>query len=191
MGITTGRRRTGDDEESCWITVQKQRVPHRRLPTSMYGRCFRCLGNGHFAREFRDPVVCRLCLRPGHRQKGCTHYGGWKRHEVDNRSEIMEKMAGCLVGEVMAGTSTVATIIQNLPTNEASQGQPECFQLDSGEFLLRRLPKPIYWELLGTTQIIKEEVQIHWRRPMATDGALMARKETNCGSVMSQVLGSP
>ena len=31
------------------------------------GRCFRCLGHGHAARECQDPIVCRLCRSPGHR----------------------------------------------------------------------------------------------------------------------------
>ena len=128
-------------------------------------------GNHRFAPSNRSrqegtlPVVCRLCLRP----------------------DIMEQMTGCLVEEVRAGTLTAETIIQNLPIIEAAQGQPECFELDSGEFLLRQIPKVIYRELLGTTQITKEEAQIHWRQSMATDGALMARKET----VTVEVRGAP
>ena len=99
-------------------------------------------------------------------------------HEMDNRSKIMEKVARCLVGEVLAGTPTLATIIQELPINDVPPGQPQCFRLDSGELLLRRLPKPLYRELLGTTQIIMDEAQIRWRCPLATDGAFMVRKET-------------
>ena len=35
------------------------------------GRCVRCLARGHFARDCRDPIKCRLCRQSGHRQVSC------------------------------------------------------------------------------------------------------------------------
>ena len=167
----------GDDEDIGWSTVRNRREFHRLPLTNMEGRCYRCLWRGHFARECWDPVVCRLCLRTGHRQKECTNQGELHRQEVGHRSSVMEGMATCFVGEILAGTSTAATILQGLPISDKPQGHPECFQLDSGSFLLQGLPKEIYRELWGITQLTTEGDKIRCRRPLATDGAQTVRHE--------------
>ena len=166
-----------EDDDSGLQKVRNRRELRQQPVTDMAGRCYRCLGKGHFARECRDPVVCRACMRTGHRQKDCMNQDGLHRHAVGHRSAVMEGMAACLVGEVQAGTPTTATILQGLPINDTPSGQPECFQLDSGGFLLRGLSEKMYRELWGVTQVNTEGDKIQWRRPLATDGAQMFRHE--------------
>ena len=105
------------------------------------------------------------------------YYGGQHSHEGGHRSADMKNMEGCLVGEVLAGAPTAASILQELPSTDVSLGQPESFRLDSGNFFLRRLSKMKYWEFSGTIQITRDNAQIRWRCPLATDGGLMVSKE--------------
>ena len=58
------------------------------------GRCFRCLGRGHAARECWDPITCRLCRQPGHRQASCPH------RRVQRSNLPGPGMFDCLVGDV-------------------------------------------------------------------------------------------
>ena len=167
----------GDDEGSGWHTVRNRRELHQPPVTNMAGRCYRCLGRGHFARDCRDPIVCRVCLRTGHRKKECTNQGGMHRHEVDRRPAVMEGMETCLVGEVREGAPTAATILQGIPSSDKNSGQLECFQLDSGGFLLRGLSEEMYRELWGANQNNAEGDKIRWRRPLATDGVQMVKQE--------------
>ena len=79
------------------------------------------------------------------------------------------------------------TILQGIHIFDASHGHLECFRLDSGEFLLRCLPKAIYREIWGTTQFTMNGAQIRWRRTPAMDGAQMVKQET----VTLEVWGVP
>ena len=89
----------------------------------------------------------------------------------------MEGTATCLVAEVREGAPTAATILQGIPISSKASGQLECFQLDSGSFLLRGLSEEMYWELWGATQTNAEGDKRRWRRPLATDGAQTAKQE--------------
>ncbi|KAK1303379.1 hypothetical protein QJS10_CPB11g00714 [Acorus calamus] len=87
VGTSAGELK--DMEEVGWQLVRGQRrnrgVPRRPSSGASHPsddfilprlvKCFRCLGRGHYARDYRDPPRCWTCKKMGHRSfvcKSCT-----------------------------------------------------------------------------------------------------------------------
>ena len=129
------------------------------------GRCFRCLGRGHAARECRDPITCRLCRQPGHRQASCP------LRRLQRSNIAGPALADCLIGEVRGEEPLWEHILEAIRTVCPYLLCPDAHRLVSGTVFIRRMAKADWRKLLGATQQLPGGAYITWRRPHPSDGA--------------------
>ena len=115
------------------------------------GRCFRCLGRGHAARECRDPITCRLCRQPGHRQASCP------LRRLQRSNIAGPALADCLIGEVRGEEPLWEHILEAIRTVCPDLLCPEAHRLVSGTDFIRRMAKVDWRKLLGATQQLPGE----------------------------------
>ena len=130
------------------------------------GRCFRCLGRGHAAWECRDPITCRLCRQPGHRQTSCP------LRRVQRSNIPGPGLFDCLIGDVRGEDPLWEHILDAIRTVCPDLLCPDAHRLVSGTVFIRRMAKADWRKLLGVTQQLPGGVSITWRRPHPLDGAL-------------------
>ena len=130
------------------------------------GRCFRCLGHGHAAQDCRDPIACRLCRSPGHRQASCP------LRRDQRLSPPSLGLFDCLVGEVGGGEFTWDHVFEGIRRVCPDLSSPDAHLLASGEIFIRRLSKTDWRSLLGITQQLPGGISVSWRRPKSSDGAI-------------------
>ena len=129
------------------------------------GRCFRCLGRGHAARECRDPITCRLCRQPGHRQASCP------LRRLQRSNIAGPALADSLIGEVRGEEPLWEHILEAIRTVCPDLLCPDAHRLVSGTVFIRRMAKADWRKLLGATQQLPGGAYITWRRPHPSDGA--------------------
>ena len=112
------------------------------------GRCFRCLGRGHAVRDCRDPIACRLCCLPGHRQASCP------LRRVQRPNLPGPGMFDCLVGDVWGEVPLWEHILDKIRTVCLDLTSLDAHRLVSGAIFIRRLSKADWRKLLGVTQQI-------------------------------------
>ena len=132
------------------------------------GRCFRCLERGHAARECRDPITCRLCRQPGHRQASCH----LRRVQRANNPGL--GMFDCLVGDVLGEDPSWEHILDAIRTVCPDLVCPDVHRLVSGTVFIRKVAKADWRKLLGDTQQLPGGASITWRRPRPSDGAFVS-----------------
>ena len=159
----------GGGKSKDTVGIQSSKHPKRDarpVDPVQEGRCFRCLGHGHAARDCRDPIVCRLCRSPGHRQASCP------LQREQRRSPPSSGLFDCLVGEVGSGEVTWDHVIEGIRTVCPDITSPDAHLLSSGEIFLLRLSKTDWRSLLGITQQLPGGISVSWRRPKPSDGAI-------------------
>ena len=110
------------------------------------GRCFRCLGRGHPARECRDPITCRLCRQPGHRQASCP------LRRVQRSNIPGPGLFDCLIGDVRGEDPLWEHILDAIRTVCPDLLCPDAHRLVSGTVFIRRMAKADERKILGVTQ---------------------------------------
>ena len=148
------------------LSTQRQVGPIKPVDPKVERRCLRCLGRGHNIRECRDPVTCRLCLQPGHRQASCPS----RKMQSFNLARF--GLADCLVGEVQGGEPSLEYILEGLQTNTIERPSLDVHNLASGDILIRKLPKEVWKRLLDTTQQTPGGGTVKWRKPQPSDGEI-------------------
>ena len=158
---------------------QSEQAPKRLIypvDPAREGRCFRCLERGHAARECRDPITCRLCRQPGHRQASC-HLRRVQRANIPGPG-----MFDCLVGDVLGEDLLWDHILDAIRTV-----CPDVHRLVSGTVFIRKMAKADWRKLLGATQQLPGGASITWRRPHPSDGAFVSTGVTK----MLEIQGVP
>ena len=138
-GSQHGRQEGLDFQRHGEAGRQEGHSEHGHLPRHKLSRCFRCLGQGHLARDCRDPVICHRCSQSCHRHAACTSNFGSHQPRQKGPDHVRQFMGTTLVGEVLDGAPSTASLIQGLtkgwhPIRISTQVDLQ--QLKSGDFLL-------------------------------------------------------